>query len=86
MLQNFPALGRTPHNYLSALKKIEHLINKEALPQTELELRKLIIDEFLILYGISNDITILFIKHHAQKDYFFFLNQKSFNFFVVWKH
>lgn len=71
LLENFPALGRMPIHYPSAQKKVEYLINKIEIPETDLELRELIAGDFLILYGFNNEVVvILFVKHQAQKDYF----------------
>lgn len=54
--------------------KVESLVDKGIIPETDLELRELIVGDFLILYGlntINNIAIILFIKHQAQEDYFF---------------
>lgn len=74
LLQNFPGIGRFPLNYNAALIKVERLVDKAIIPETDLELRELIAGDFLILYGlntINNIAIILFIKHQAQEDYFF---------------
>ena len=71
LLENFPALGRIPIHYPSAQQKVEYLIHKIEIPETDLELRELIAGDFLILYGFNKEvIIILFIKHQAQEDYF----------------
>jgi plasmid stabilization system protein ParE len=71
LLINFPALGIMPYNYQSAQKKVEYLVNKIEIPDTDLELRELIAAGFFILYCFNNEVkVILFIKHQAQTDYF----------------
>ena len=53
LLESFPAVGRIPKNYTNAQKKVKNLIDIESLPQTDLELRELIIKDYLILYGFN---------------------------------
>ena len=70
LLVNFPGMGRPIQQIEEAKRKAEYRLALEAIPETDLELKELIIDKYTLMYGYNEKaVVILFMKHQAEHDY-----------------
>lgn len=70
LLIKFPGMGRSIQQIEEAKIKAEYRMALEVIPLTDLELKELIIDKYVLMYGYTEKaVVIFFIKHQAQQDY-----------------
>jgi hypothetical protein len=67
-LKSFPEIGK-PYNFSTLEKTEDEIIHRIENHRYQI-IRSLVVGNYIILYGIKNDdIHILYIKHHYQKEF-----------------